>query len=131
MEENIEQLSDRVIECATRVHDHFGPGFPEKNYQDALTKELKKEKIKFRTEETPVPIINGAQIGAKRVELLVCDCIMVELKALQRIEIPHIVLFSDGLKKSNLDMGLLLNFGGQKLQVKKRVANKTADITEE
>jgi len=130
MTENIEQLSEKVIECATCVHDNFGPGFPEKMYQDALSAELKKRKIHFKTEETRVPIINGAQIGAKRIELMIEECIMVELKALQRLEIPHIVLFTDGLKKSNLEMGLLLNFGGQKLQVKKRHTGKTADMEE-
>ncbi len=118
--ETLDLLSEKVVDCATRVHDHFGPGFPERQYFDALCAELKKDKIKYRTQETAVSYVNGAQIGTKRSEIIV-DEIMIELKALPRIEIPHVVLFSNGLKKSNLEMGLLINFGTQKLQVKKRV----------
>jgi GxxExxY protein len=127
--ESLELLSDKIADCATRVHNHFGPGFPERTYFDALCAELKKDKIKYRTEETIVSYVNGAQIGTKRCEIIVEE-IMIELKALPRIEIPHVVLFSNELKKLDLELGMLINFGTQKLQVKKRV-NKNAEIGEE
>ncbi len=120
---DLEKLVERITACATTVHENMGPGFPEKHYQEAMIKEFASTKLAYNTKEAKTRMIDGAQIGASRMEFFV-ENIMIELKALPRLEVPHMVHFSNGLKKSEKDMGMLINFGTQKMQIRTRMNEK-------
>ena len=120
---DLEKLVERITDCANRVHEEMGPGFPERIYQEAMIKEMTRAKVVYTTKEAKTRMIDGAQIGASRMEFFV-DNVMIELKALPRLEVPHMVHFSNGLKKSEKDMGMLINFGTQKMQIRTRVNEK-------
>ena len=77
----------------------------------------------LNVEEAKTRMLDGVQMGASRMEFFV-ENIMIELKALPRLEVPHMVHFSNGLKKSEKEMGLLINFGTQKMQIRTRLNEK-------
>ena len=106
-----------------KVHRTLGCGFQEVIYQRCLEIELGKEKIPYVREfEMPV-MYEGMQVGTRRVDFLVNDRIMVELKAVTKLEDVHLAQAKNYLEAYDLETGLLLNFGSQSLEFK-RLFNK-------
>lgn len=128
--ENKETIQDdltyKIIGCAMKVHNTLGNGFPETIYQRALAIELKKTGLLF-SKELEVPIFyEGSPIGRRRVDFLVENEVMVELKALIKIENIHLAQGLNYLTAYKLDEGLLINFGAPSLEVKRlRHPNKS------
>ena len=109
----------QIIGCAMRVHATLGNGFQEVIYQRALSIELSKNNLQFER-ELEVPIYYQDQhIGTRRVDFLVENSVMVELKALTQIEDVHLAQGLNYLVAYKLDKGLLLNFGAKSLEVKR------------
>ncbi|MBN1988033.1 MAG: GxxExxY protein [Bacteroidales bacterium] len=118
-EEINDELTYKIIGCAMKVHNTLGNGFQEVIYQRALAIELKNEGINFARElEQPI-FYNNIQIGTRRVDFLVEGKVMVELKALVKMEDVHLAQGLNYLVAYNLDKGLLINFGAQSLEVKR------------
>ncbi|MBV4356555.1 GxxExxY protein [Pinibacter aurantiacus] len=112
-------LTYKVIGCAMKVHSTLGNGFQEVIYQRALAIELTKTELSFKR-ELEVPIFyEGEQIGTRRVDFLVADEIMVELKAQVKLEDVHLAQGLNYLVAYKLDKGLLINFGARSLEVKR------------
>lgn len=124
-----EKLIEKITTCATRVHEELGPGFPERIYQEALVKEFQRSKVEFKTKETKVKMLDGVPHGAPRTEYYLGN-IMLELKALPRLEVPHMVLFSNALYKTEQELGLMINFGTQQMQIRTR-QNTSISVDEE
>ena len=81
-----EDLTRKIIGCAMKVHSALGNGFQEVIYQRALTIEMEKQGLRFNREmEMPI-YYEGINIGTRRVDFFVEDNIMVELKALIKLE---------------------------------------------
>jgi len=116
-------LTAKIIGCAMRVHAAMGNGFQEVLYQRALEIELFDSKLNFSREfELPVYYKN-IPIGSRRVDFLVQEVICVELKAVVQLEDVHLAQGLNYLEAFNLEVGLLINFGANSLQVK-RLQNK-------
>ena len=115
-----DELSRRIIGCAIEVHRSLGPGFEERFYQRALAMELQAARIEFCREE-PVDILyKGEKLGSKRMDFLV-EGIIVEMKAKAALEpVDHVQTLSY-LKASGMQLGLLINFGGSKVEVERLV----------
>ena len=124
MEENsIDKLTHKIIGCAMKVHSTLGNGFQEVIYQRALAIEMRAENISFQRElEMPI-FYKDQQIGTRRVDFFVEDCVMVELKALEKIEGVHKAQAINYCEAYNIADGLLINFGATSLEFK-RVYNK-------
>jgi len=118
-EEINDELTYKIIGCAMKVHKTLGNGFQEVIYQRALAIELKNEGISFAREQEQPTFYNNIQIGTRRVDFLVEEKVMVELKALVKMEDVHLAQGLNYLVAYNLDKGLLINFGAQSLEVKR------------
>jgi len=110
-----------IIGCAQKVHGALGPGFPESVYHRALCQELLKEKTPFESEKPFEVYYDKALCGQFRVDLVVAEKAVVELKALERLTDEHLAQVLSYLKASELDVGLLLNFGRKSLETKRVV----------
>jgi len=118
-------LTSRIIAAAHEVHRTLGPGFEEVIYQRALAKELGAQGLEFDREVWIEVVYKGDKIGKKRVDFVVGDSsgdVMVEIKAKAGLEEVDFVQTLSYLKASGYRVGLLLNFGGKRLGVK-RLAN--------
>jgi GxxExxY protein len=114
-----DDLTYKIIGCAMKVHATLGNGFQEVIYQRALNIEMHKAGLSF-TRELEVPIFyEGEEIGTRRVDFLINNSVLVELKALVKLEDVHLAQGLNYLVAYKLDKGLLINFGGRSLEVKR------------
>ncbi len=115
-------LTERIIGCCFKVHNELGPGFNERIYHNALILALKQKKLKFQTEKIFNVSYQGISVGNFKADLIAEDKVIVELKALTG-NIPKIFESQvlSYLKASGLRIGLLVNFGNNKCQVKRFV----------
>jgi len=118
-----EEITKRIIGCAMTVHSLLGNGFQEVIYQRALEIEMTSEGLNFeREKEMPVKYKNYV-IGTRRVDFFVEEKIMVELKALIKLEDVHLAQAKNYLEAYNMEVGLLINFGARSLEFK-RIFNR-------
>jgi GxxExxY protein len=115
------EITARIIAAATEVHRELGPGFQEVIYQRALAKELPSHGLEFSREEWIDVHYKGERVGRKRVDFVIEE-VMVEIKAKAELEAVAFVQALSYLKASGYRVGLLLNFGAPKLEIK-RLAN--------
>ncbi len=113
-------LCGRVIGAAMTVHSTLGPGFLESVYQNALIWELRKAGLKSEAEKPISVHYDGQLVGAFTADMLVNDSVILELKAIQTLAKAHEVQLVNYLVATNIDEGLLVNFGAQRLQFKKK-----------
>ena len=106
-----------------QVHRVLGNGFQEVIYQRALAIELRKQGLSFVREMEMNIYYDGFDIGTRRVDFFVEDKVMVELKAIERLEDVHKAQAINYCEAYNIADGLLINFGGKSLDFK-RVYNK-------
>ena len=115
------ELTEKIIGCAMRVHKFLGSGFQEVIYQRALELELKKSDISFQR-ELEIPIYyHDAQVGTRRVDFLIEEKILVELKAITTLEDVHYAQILNYLTAYKLDIGLIINFGEKSLKFRRFV----------
>jgi GxxExxY protein len=104
------KITEEIIACAIRVHRALGPGFLESIYEEALAVEFALSGIQF-VRQHPTPLFyRDHQIGEHRLDFLVEGKILVELKAVSRLEDIHFAIGRSYLKAGNLNDGLLFNF---------------------
>jgi len=106
-----------------QVHNSLGSGFQELIYQRALAIEFAYNNLSFEREKEMPIFYRDEQIGLRRVDFFVENCIMVELKAIESLEAVHKAQAINYLEAYNVADGLLINFGGLSLEFK-RVYNK-------
>ena len=121
---DINTITHKIIGCAMQVHNSLGSGFQELIYQRALTIELAFNNLSFEREKEMPIFYRNEQIGLRRVDFFVENCIMVELKAIESLEAVHKAQAINYLEAYNVADGLLINFGGLSLEFK-RVYNKS------
>lgn len=121
--EDINQLTHKIIGCAMEVHKLLGNGFQEVVYQRALSIELNIQGIDhIREQEMPLQY-KGYDVGTRRVDFFVEGKVMVEIKAIEKLEDVHKAQAINYCEAYNIADGLLINFGGKSLDFK-RVYNK-------
>jgi GxxExxY protein len=114
-----DELTETIIGCAYTVANTLGNGFLEKVYENALAHELRKKG--FRVEQQrKIPVhYDGIIVGEYYSDLFVEDNVMVELKAINALEDVHKAQCLHYLKATGLEICLLINFGTQKVQIKR------------
>lgn len=108
---DLNALSRVILDCAFRVHKALGPGLLETTYRMCLTHELRKAGLKVEAEVAlPVSYDDTVLDGGYRIDLLVNDTIVLELKALDALMAIHQAQLLSYLKHSGKRLGLLINF---------------------
>ncbi len=117
MEQERDPLSGKVIACAIEVHRHLGPGLMESVYETCLAHELAEANIPFRQQQ-PLPVhYKGVILDcAYRLDLVVDERIVLELKAVDCLLPIHEAQILTYLKLSGIGTGLLINFNAPVLR---------------
>lgn len=119
-------ITEKIIGASFEVHKFLGNGFQEVIYQRALAWEMKQAGLNFAREieqeifykELPEPI------GTRRADFVVEEKVLVELKALVKLEDVHLAQALNYLKAYRLEVGLLINFGAKSLEFKRLVLSQ-------
>jgi GxxExxY protein len=107
----LEALRHRVIGCAIEVHRRLGPGLLESVYRDALVIELRAAGLKVERERCVVLKYRDEPVGnGFRMDIVVEGCLVVEVKAVERVHPVHSAQVMTYLRLSGLPCGLLINF---------------------
>ncbi|HSS19789.1 MAG TPA: GxxExxY protein [Pyrinomonadaceae bacterium] len=126
-----EDLTEKIIGCAYKVHNALGPGFLEKVYENSLRIELEKLGLSVKQREPINVTYEGRTVGEYYADLWVDERVIIELKAVQTLVKRHEVQLVNYLAATGVDCGLLLNFGPS-VQVKRkfREYNRKASVME-
>ncbi|MCX5782358.1 MAG: GxxExxY protein [Elusimicrobia bacterium] len=118
--EQKDQITEKIIGCCFNVHKVLGPGFNEKIYQNALKMQFEEQGIGFEIEKEYKVNYASKEVGKFRVDMVVEDKVIVEIKALAG-NIAQIFEYQviSYLKSSGLKVGLLINFGNKSCQIKR------------
>ena len=109
-DEDLDRIASVLVGAAVEVHRHLGPGFLESVYERSLCVELGLRAITFQR-QVPVAVeYKGHPVGDGRLDLLVEDRLIVELKAVEALEPIHGVQLRSYLKATGRSLGILINF---------------------
>ena len=111
-----------------KVHSKLGSGFQEVIYQRALKVEMERQGLLFEREMEMTIYYEGVDIGTRRVDFFVEGKIMVELKAVSKLDDINLSQAMNYLEAYKLPMGLLINFGGRSLEFKRVYNSKMTRI---
>jgi GxxExxY protein len=112
------ELTYKIIGCAMQVHKKLGPGFQEVIYQRCLAMELDKIPLKFEREKEVKIFYDGIEVGKRRSDFVVANQIVVELKAIIKLEDDHLAQAKNYVIAYDFEFGLLINFGSKSLEYK-------------
>ena len=123
---NENELSNLIIGAAIKVHREIGPGLFESVYEECLCKELSKLTLKIERQKKIDLFYNGENMGlAFKADILVEDCVLIELKSVEKLHGIHFTQTYSYIKLLNIKLGLLINFNESLLKNGiKRVVNK-------
>ncbi|MEM1354231.1 MAG: GxxExxY protein [Planctomycetota bacterium] len=117
----MDQLTERVIGCAFAVSNTLGSGFLEKVYENALRLEIMDTGLQVAQQHSIKVAYRGQVVGEYVADLLVDRRLIVEIKAAKAIDPVHVAQCINYLKATNHNIGLLLNFGKPKLEIRRLV----------
>ena len=120
-QDRLNAITHRIIGCAYAVGSGLGPGFLEKVYENALARELTKAGLVVAQQRQINVIYDNVEVGHYVADLLVDECILVEIKAIKALDNAHLAQCLNYLAATRLKLCLLINFGTPKVQVKRIV----------
>ena len=118
-----EKLTETIIGCAYRVYNKMGFGFLESVYEKCLMIELRKAGVKALPQHPITVYYEEEVVGDFKADIYAEDSVIVELKSVKRTIKSHEVQLVNYLTATKKDIGLLLNFGEHKVEVKRKVRN--------
>jgi GxxExxY protein len=113
------ELTEKILSAAFKVHNTLGPGYLESIYQNAMVIELRSFGLKCDTEKLVEIFYNNVKVGEHRLDLVIDDKVIVELKAVSEFHPVHKAQIISYLKATRLKIALLLNFGTEKVEYKR------------
>ena len=123
MARSSEQISAEIIGEALAVHKELGPGFLESIYHAAMRVSLTHRSIPFESQYPVDVYFEGDVVGRARIDLVVANQVILELKAVERLRDVHFVQLKSYLRATRLRVGLLFNFNASTLTIKRIVQN--------
>jgi GxxExxY protein len=121
--DQLNELSRAVIGRAFVVLNTLGSGFLEKVYENALAHELRKTGMAVEQQHATTVMYDGVAVGKYFVDLMIEDCLLVEIKVTRALDDVHAAQCINYLKATGLNLCLLLNFARPRLEIK-RLANR-------
>ena len=115
---SIHLICEQVIGAAFRVHNQLGFGFLESVYENALKVELNDLRINYKCQQALQVIYRNEVVGDFIADILIENCLILELKSVQKLNIKHEVQLVNYLKATGIHDGLLINFGADKVEIK-------------
>ena len=117
---NVELLIKKIIQCIYNVRGVLPSGFLEKIYKNALYIELKEQGMPVET-EVPINVVyKNYIVGSYKADMIVNKNIIIELKATQHLTLDNEVQLVNYLTALNIENGLLVNFGSDKIEIKRK-----------
>lgn len=110
------ELSYQIMQAAFEVHNQLGPGFSETIYESALIIELADQKVPFEQQKQIEVNYKEKHISAYQLDIVVDNKIILELKAISELADIHKQQLLSYLKATNLQLGILINFGTKRVQ---------------
>ncbi len=115
----VNDITQKIIGCAYTVSNTLGIGFVEKVYENALAHSLRTAGLKV-AQQSPIRVtFDGVVIGDFCADLLVEECVLVELKAVSMLGKEHTAQALNYLRASGLPLCLLINFGRSKIEIQR------------
>lgn len=115
------ELTSKIIELCYETHHQYGSGQKESVYQNVLEEKMTIKKMPFK-KEVPIPILSmdtGKKIGSHRLDFVVDEKVIIELKAIKFTPIKLEQQLYSYLRNSPYSLGLMLNFGSSKLFIRR------------
>lgn len=116
---DLNEITYKINGCAMKVHNTLGNGFQEVIYQRCLAIELERAGLRYAREKEHTIYYENIEVGTRRADFVVEEQVIVELKALVKLEDVHLAQAKNYVVAYNKPVGLLINFGGTSLQFKK------------
>ncbi len=116
-----EKVTETIIGCAYRVYNKMGFGFLESVYEKCLLIELRKAGLDTETQKPITVYYEGEVVGEFVADIMVNDAVIIELKSVRRIIKAHEVQLVNYLIATGKPVGLILNFGERKVEIKRKV----------
>lgn len=121
---NLDELSYLIIGSCYEVYKDLGYGFLEKVYENALVYELKNKGFKVETQKEIKVEYKGVCIGNYIADVIVNNKIILELKSIEKLNVIHEVQLVNYLKATGIEVGLLINFNPNKVEIKKKYRDR-------
>ena len=115
----LNQLTERVIGCAYQVSNVLGSGFLEKVYENALALDLRKLGLSVAQQHGIQVKYEGQIVGEYLADILVNDSVLVEVKAVRKLDEIHMAQCMNYLRATGVRVCLLINFGSPKVEIKR------------
>ena len=116
---DLDDITYKINGCAMKVYNTLGNGFQEVIYQRCLALELEKAGLGFERESEHIIYYEGIEVGTRRADFIVENEVVVEIKALVKLEDVHLAQAKNYVVAYDKKVGLLINFGGRSLEFKK------------
>ncbi len=114
-------LTEKIIGCAYGVHNKMGFGFLESVYEKCLLIELKKADLEAKAQHGITVYYDDEVVGEFVADVVVEDAVILELKSVRRVVKAHEVQLVHYLTATRKDVGLIINFGEKKVEIKRKV----------
>ena len=122
------ELTEKIIGCAYRVYNKMGYGFLESVYEKCLMIELKKAGMHAEAQQQITVFYDGENVGIFTADVVVENQVIVELKSVRRVVKAHEIQLVNYLTATKKDVGLILNFGESKVEIKRKVRTLPSEI---
>lgn len=109
-EKEMDKIVDEVTDCASEVYKTLGAGYDEKIYQETMAVEFRKRNLNYGIERDVEVFYKEEKVGTHRLDFIVKDALIVELKAATKIAKSHIAQTISYLRTLEMQKGLLINF---------------------
>ena len=119
----LDAVSEKIIGAAYKVSNTLGAGFLEKVYENALAHQLRKDGMKIEQQKPVKVYYDDIVVGDYFADLIAEGAVIVELKASKRIEDVYMAQTLNYLKATGFKLGLIINFGKPRVEIKRVVNN--------
>ena len=116
-----EEVTETIIGCAYRVYNKMGFGFLESVYEKCLIIEMRKAGLDAEPQKPITVYYEGEVVGEFTAYIIVNEAVIIELKSVRRIIKAHEVQLVNYLVSTGKPVGLILNFGERKVEIKRKV----------
>lgn len=118
--EDINILIQTMIECAKAIRRQLGPGYLESVYKNAMLIEIQKHRLPYQTEVPLNVFYDGIIVGKYRADIIIDKRLILEIKATTNLTVANEIQLVNYLTATGIDDGLLINFGADLLQFKRK-----------